>query len=1723
MEEKISPTNSSVSRGESQSANAGTNDLPATAPSSSGESKSRPGPEPGTNESEEVPGGTLHALFETQAKKRPKAIAVTLDDQRWTYQLLNERANQLAHHLMKLGVGPDVLVGICLERSLELIIAILGILKAGGAYVPLDLAYPKERVAFMLGDADVKLVLTQQNLLENLPDAPAPAATPTAAGRKTPGEPPAMLCLDKDRANIRQESTANPDGGVRSDHLAYVIYTSGSTGTPKGVLVTHRNVVRLFAATDAWFHFGPEDVWTLFHSYAFDFSVWEIWGALIYGGRLVVVPYLVSRSPAAFYALLAREKVTVLNQTPSAFRQLIWAEPAGETRQDLSLRHVIFGGEALELQSLKPWFERHGDQQPALINMYGITETTVHVTYRPLTRQDVNDRKVSVIGVPIPDLEIHILDDELKPVATGVAGELYVGGAGLARGYLNRPQLTAERFIPNPFSKIPGARLYRTGDLARLLPDGDIEYLGRCDQQVKVRGFRIELGEIESVLNRHAAVRESVVIAAEAGDGDNRLVAYAILHPGTTPSTTDLRDFLKVHLPDYMVPSVFMFLTALPLTPNGKVDRAALPHPDRVRPKLKDEFVAPQTAEEKLLAAIWAEVLEVHPVGIHDNFFELGGDSIRSIQVLARAHQQGLQLSLAQLFQEQTIHNLLRRPAIIPPAADKPEPVLPFSLISPADRQKLPQGLEDAYPALLLQRGMFFHNDLNPASAIFHDVFSFRIQFLFVQPKLEQAVAQFIARHPCMRTAFDLDHFSEPLQLVQPTARVPFTVEDLRHLNPGAQEQALDGWIAVEKRRPFDRGAAPLLRVHVQLYRDEVFQLIVSFHHAILDGWSLAAMLTEFLQDYSALMKGSGEQIPPPKIGFADYVALERRTVASEECRRFWQEKLKDPSIQMLPRLPEALRAGGMEQVRGPEIQIPGPVFEGLKALAQSAGVPLKSVLQAAHFRVMSLLQGKPDVISGLVTNGRPEEMDGERVIGLFLNTVPVRMQLNGGTWLDLVRQMFQAERELLPFRRCPLAEIQRITGGQMLFETAFDFVHFHVYRNLQGYQDMGFMEGHYFEANSFALFTTFMLDVTTTRLQMHCDYDPAELCLEQIEAICGYYMNTLAAMAAQPAGPYHLFSPLSAPERQRLSVEWNPTPKDYPRDKTIPELFEAQVKRTPDAVAVMYGEQQLTYRELNQKANCLARHLKKLGVGPEVLVGICVERSLVMVVGLLGILKAGGAYVPMDPAYPGERPAFILKDTQTPVLLTQRSLMASLPSHQAQVLLLDRPIPDAPPEDIPRSAAADNLAYVIYTSGSTGQPKGVQIPHRAVVNFLTSMQQEPGLSASDILLAVTTVSFDIAGLELWLPLTVGARVVLAQTTAAADGKRLAAQLARCGATVMQATPATWRMLLEAGWAGAPNLKILCGGDAWPEELVRQLLSRCGSLWNMYGPTETTIWSAVAKVERAEVPLIGPPIANTQFYVLDPQLQPVPVGVPGELHIGGDGLARGYLNRPELTAEKFIADPFSKLPGRRLYKTGDLVRYQAKGRIEFLGRMDDQVKIRGYRIELGEVEAVLRRHPNVRELVVVARATAAGEKRLVAYLVPWQTPAPTTRELRTLVKAQLPDYMVPSAFIALEALPLTPNGKVDRKALPEPDSRPEITEFVPPGTPTEKALAEIWCKILGLKQVGIHDNFFELGGHSLTATQLISRLGQLSDVEVTLRDLFDTPTVAGLSKRLEKI
>jgi amino acid adenylation domain-containing protein len=1650
-------------------------------------------------------GISLHRLFERQAVRHPDAVAVVCGGERLTYAELDARAGHLAARLRRLGVGPEVRVALWLDRSLELVTAVLGVLKAGGAYVPLDPSYPEGRLRFILEDAGVAVLVSVRELLERL----GPQSVET-------------VLLDE-----LEEVSADPGLYLDlPDSTAYVIYTSGSTGTPKGVPVSHANAVRLFSATQEWFGFDDRDVWTLFHSYAFDFSVWELWGALLYGGRLVVVPYWVSRSPEAFYDLLAEEGVTVLNQTPSAFHQLAAVEEEPGRRSELALRWVIFGGEALEPRRLRSWFTRHGDRQPALVNMYGITETTVHVTFRALSEADLEHG--SVIGAPIPDLYLQLLDPEGEPVPLGVPGEIHVGGAGLARGYLGRPELTAQRFVPDPFGPWPGARLYASGDLARRRPDGELEYLGRTDQQVKIRGFRIELGEIEAALARHPAVREVVVLARD-GQGEKRLVAYLGVGAGEAPGIEELRAFLRERLPEHMMPAVFMSLETLPLTAHGKVDRRALPEPDLARPELEAVYTAPRTPEEAILAEVWADVLEVDRVGVHDNFFALGGDSILSIRVRSLAAERGLHFELQDLFLYQTIEALAQGARR---TAGDLEALAPFSLVSPEDQERLPDGLEDAYPLSMLQLGMLFHSESGEGSIPYHNVSSFTLRGSLDVAALTRALARLAARHAVLRTSFDEVQFSEPLQLVHRETRIPLDFADLRVLSPAERKRVIGERFEAERSRRFDWSRAPLLRFWVHRLTDDTCELGVTEHHAIVDGWSFASLLAELFALYFEEIDGKPRALPPlTNVSFRDFIALERRTLASEESHRYWMERLAGHTFRELPRWP-ARPPVPRQRIHSVAIPLTAEAVEALGRLADTLGVPFKSVLLASHIRVLELLGGDPDVTTGLVVNGRPEVEGGERVLGLFLNTVPLRLRLTEGTWRDLVRAVFEAERDLLPYRRFSLAELQRRVGnGRPLFEVNFNYVHFHV---LQSTRDLEVLDVQTFAETSFALTVHCHRSALSSDLQMLLQYDARELHSAQVRMFSELYAHTLLAMARDPDAAWAFPLPLPEAQIHQVLREWSQTGSRPVSGLCAHQLFQAAARRSPDSAALLFKGEPLTYAELDRRSDLLAHALRRTGAEPGARIGLCFERSPEMVEALLAVLKVGAAYVPLEPGHPSERLAYILADSEISLLLTRERHLSHLSAGQAalpRTLLLDadREITAGLPDTRPsRPVDLDDLAYILYTSGSTGRPKGVMVSHRGLVNYLLwaveAYQVMEGTGAP----VHSALGFDLTVTSLLLPLVAGRTVTLLPE--GGDVEALAGMLRQAaGLSLVKITPAHLEglcHLLPAEECAGRARTLVIGGEALTFENLDFWRRNAPEtrLINEYGPTETVVGCCVHSLAPDDsgpgaVP-IGRAIANTWLYVVGPGFLPAPPGVSGELWIGGEGVARGYLNRPDLTAERFVPDPFGAEPGRRLYRTGDRVRHLPDGRLEFLGRIDYQIKIRGFRIEPSEIEAALRAHPRVMDAVVVAREGAAGDRRLVAYLGAEPEP-PSVDELREFLKGRLPEYMLPSTFVLLPQIPLTSNGKIDRSALPEPGQAARLERVaVPPRDEVELRLTQIWEDLLEMRPVGIRDDFFALGGHSLLALRLMGTIERLFGRRIPLSALLEASTVERLAHLL---
>ncbi|PBC75549.1 amino acid adenylation domain-containing protein [Streptomyces sp. TLI_235] len=1634
----------------------------------------------------------IHELIGRQAGLRPDAEALTSGEERTSYRDLEADANRLAHALRARGAGPGSLIGVHLRRGTALVTALLGVLKAGAAYLPLDPDAPHDRLAFMAEDAGVRILLTDRD------------AGPLDTGL---GDL-AVLSLDDPTtaADLAARPTDAPATGVGADDLAYVIYTSGSTGRPKGVMVTHRNVARLFTTTRPDFRFGPEDVWTFFHSYAFDFSVWEIWGALVHGGRLVVVPFDVSRSPQDLLDLLARERVTVLNQTPSAFTGLVsavGADPAAAER--LALRTVVFGGEALDPGTLAPWFDRFGDRLPLLVNMYGITETTVHVTHRPMTADDLAAGARSPIGGPIPDLRFHLLDSAMNPVPVGVPGEIHVGGPGVARGYLNRPGLTAERFVPDPFGGEPGARLYRAGDRARLRPDGEIEFLGRIDGQVKIRGFRIELGEIEAALAADPQVEAAVVAVHETATGDRQLVGYLVPAGGAEPDLARLRTSLGRRLPSYMVPAAFVRLDALPLTVNGKVDRCALPDPAADRLLAGREYVLPRTPVESELAEVWGEVLDLGHVGVIDNFFDLGGDSIRAVRVVGRLRERGYDVTVQDLFRRQTVAELAAPLRAAEPAA-APARVEPFALLRPEDRAALPDGLADAYPLSEVQSGMVYEMLADAERLLYHNVTGYLVRddAPFDPDALRTAVDTVTARHELLRTSFELA-LSEPLQLVHAAAEVEIRHLDLRPLTAQQREQALREAIRAERAEPFDLAdRGPLWRLTAVLEDDRRWRLLFTECHAILDGWSHNSLLTELLQRYRDAREGGPQtDSAPPAVRFADAVALERAALADPEHAAFWAGRVARGEVLTLPETwaDPAADAGGYE------LRVDfADLIPALQQLGRTAGAPLKSVLLAAHLTVLSRLTDQAPFLSGLVTNGRPEVRDGDRLLGMHLNTVPLLSPPPASTWHGLVEAVFAEEVALLPHRRYPLAAVRRGAATSVPpLEVMFNYLNFHVL-------DEDLLDS---DASIDDSPNEFPLAVSTEWGRLVLTFDGRRVARERGELLAAMYTRVLAAMAADPEGdPGRL--PLPAAEHA-AALAAGPVMAGRPvAARALGELVEEWIRRTPEATALAYGEQTLSYAALGERAGELAGRLAAAGVGRGDRVAIFLPRGIDGITAMLAVSRIGAAFVPLDPAHPQDRLAYVLDDAAVAAAVATAETAARLGIPAERTVLPGdhghAPAPAVRPYE-------GDAAYVIYTSGSTGRPKGVVVEHRGLHNLVHAHAELLGVRPGDRVLQFCATVFDVSVLEILMTLGSGATLVLAPAAELLPGEPLAELIRRQRVDHLVTVPSSLALLSPE--TCAPRTVSVIG-----EECSQALAARWAPrtrFINLYGPTEYTVVTTGEEIGTAQAiaerPTIGRPLPDTRALVLDTDLRPVPVGVPGELCLGGVGIARGYLGRPDLTADRFVPDPHGDTPGARLYRTGDRARLLADGRIDYLGRLDFQVKIRGFRIELGEIEAVLHRHPDVRHAVVVVRHDG-GEPRVVAYLVPGDT-APQDDDLLAFLREQLPEYMMPAHFVTLDELPTTGSGKVDRKALPAPDPRAAATTATAPRTPLERRIAEVFADVLGLETIGVEDDFFRVGGHSLLAMRAVARLRAAAGMDIDMRTMQRHRTVAALAAALD--
>ncbi|MFZ5515901.1 MAG: amino acid adenylation domain-containing protein [Candidatus Zhuqueibacterota bacterium] len=1994
---------------------------------------------------------SIQLLFEDQVEKTPDAIALNFNGTMLTYRELNERANRLAHYLKEMNVAPRVFVAMIMERSIDLIVATLGILKAGGVYVPLDTAYPKDRMAFMLEDIQAPVLLTQKDLLPIIPESTAK-----------------ILCVDANWDDIRTYGSENIPCATDGSSLAYVIYTSGSTGKPKGVAVPHQAITRLVRNTN-YVDITPEDKIAQAANASFDAATYEIWGALLNGATLVGMSKDLVLSSHQFVTYLREQGISIMFLTTALFNQIANEIPDAFA----TLKNLSFGGEAVDPNAVRQVVQAGPPKN--LLHVYGPTENTTFTTWFRVEQVPANVKTIP-IGRSIANTTNYVLDKMLNPVPVGVPGELFCGGDGLAEQYLNRPDLTAEKFIPNPFSRKGGQRLYRTGDLVRLLPDGAIEFIGRIDHQVKIRGFRIEIGEIESVLKNHPSLKDVIILAREDKPGERRLVAYVVPHEKQAPTTTELRSFLKEKLPDYMVPSFFMIMESFPINPNGKVDRKALPTPEMDRPDLDKEFVAPRDKLESALAAMWQDILGIEKVGIYDNFFELGGNSLQAAVFVNRikkefgedAHVRSIFMAptiaqfsmyiheyyghvIKEFFGEETVRTgdslrlgdrteqiekidaakvqQIRRiitplqpyqesaasqaknpPAVFvlspprsgstlfrvmlagnpklfaPPELDilsfntlaerrqafaddfsiwleatwraimeikncdletarsimeeserqqlsskefyrqlqewigdrllvdktpsypldieilkraeasfdkpyyihltrhpyatiysfleakldknffryehpfsrqelseiiwiichqnileflkdipeerqirinfeslvtYPEPILQGvceflnidfhpGMLKPYEGKKMTDGvtansqmvgdfkfylhkdidnraanrwkdvhttnflsdiaweiagkmnykktpdLDDspaaaarkrsAVPAIqpiprdgelplsFQQQRLWFLDQMEPGSPAYNIPVTIRIDGVFDVAAAEKCIQEIVRRHEVLRTHFTNEQGKAALRIA-PELRVPFVTLDISSLPEHLKEAEALNLALTEAKRPFLLDKDPLIRGLAIRLSEQSHVLVMTMHHIISDGWSTGVIIQEFAALYQSKTTGAGLVLPELKIQYADYANWQRQWLRGEvleEQLDFWREQLHGapPMLELPtdhPRPAEVTYSGASER-----FAFPAALTEAVKSFSKKENATEFMTLLAAFQVLLYRYSGEPDINVGTpIANRGQAELEG--LIGFFVNTLVIRSRMfDNPSYRALLQQVREASLGAYSHQELPFEMLvdklqpQRDMSHTPLFQAMFAFQNMPV-------QHLELPNCVISPFNIGSVTSKFELTMSIREYQGEfrgtLEYNTDIYEAATIKRMIQHFQVLLEHAVKFPDVTVADLPLLPVSEQRRILDEWNATVSDYPSETTIQQLFERQVEKNPDGIAVRYGEATLTYSDLNRRANQLGRYLRKQGVGPDVLVGVCMERSVELVVGLMGVLKAGGAYVALDPSYPKDRLAYILQDTRVPVQLTLARMNLEPLGVPVDELRLDADwaeIEKESGENPEHVAAPENLAYLIYTSGSTGRPKGVMMQHRSAINLWAGLNRSIYVNhpARSMRVSLNAPLLFDASVQQLVMLMSGHTLDILPQDARLDGFALLDYIRKSEIDVLDCVPSQLKMLIiaglfeEKGWV--PSI-LLPGGEAIDDITWKTLRdSEKTDAYNMYGPTECAVDSTICRVKESDGrPVIGRPINNARLYVLDKNLRPAPIGVPGELFIAGHGLARGYLNRADLTAEKFIPDPFGAAPGARMYRTGDLVRYVADGNVEFIRRIDHQVKVRGFRIELGEIEANLDQHPSLKEAVVIVREDEPGNKRLVAYLIPKNGEPPNISDLRSYLKTKLPEYMVPSAFVYLDKLPLTPNGKIDRKALPVPEvGRPELSgEFMEARNETEQKLAAVWQEVLGIDRIGVNDNFFELGGDSILTIQVIAKSKQRG-LQLTPKQLFQFPTIAGLAE-----
>ncbi|WP_223632375.1 amino acid adenylation domain-containing protein [Corallococcus sp. EGB] len=1615
-----------------------------------------------------------HEVFEAVVDATPEAEAVRTGEGGVRYREVEERANQLAHQLRGLGVGPEVRVGLLVERSVEWVVGMMAVLKAGGAFVPVDVTLPALRVGELLEESGAAVVLTHEAIADELPTGSA-----------------VLVLLDGDRERIARQPKTRPVKRVGAESLAYVLYTSGSTGKPKGVMVRHGGLANMAHAVAEAHGVKPEDRVLQFASPGFDASVAEVFSTLAAGASVCVAPREALMPGGALEATVKELGATVATLTPSVLGQV---EDGGLE----GLRTLISAGEAVSPGLVRKWSEGR-----RMLNGYGPTEVTVCASVAASLKAE----RVTV-GRPLGNVRLYVLDEAQRPVGVGVVGELYVGGAGLARGYLGQPGLTAERFVPDGFSGEAGSRLYRTGDLVRWGEEGEVEYVGRRDGQVKVRGMRLEVGEVEGVLGTHPGVKQVAVVARKEAGG-TKLWAYVV---GEVEAGA-LREWLRERVPEHMVPVVYGRLEALPLTASGKVDRAKLPALTAEATPRAQAFTAPRTPVEQLIADQWAELLKVERVGLTDNFFDLGGHSLIGTQVVSRLRELfGVELPLQQVFDAPTVELLAARVETLRARSEGASAMPPVVSVSRAGE----------LPLSFAQQRLWFLDRLEPGSPLYNVPAAVRMSGALDVGGLERCFAEILRRHEVLRTTFPVSG-QTPVQEIHAKGHLPLEVRDLTSLDESQRQPEVLRLAEAEARKPFNLSQGPLVRAVLLRLGETEHVLLLTMHHIISDAWSTGLLLRELGELYPAYLTGEQPSLPELTVQYADYAAWQRSWLNEEHLASelgWWKARLDGaPALLELPAdhpRPAVKTYRGTHRVQ----RMPVELQAGVRRLARSEGATPFMVLLAAFNALLSHLAGREDIVIGTDVAGR-DHREVEGLIGFFINQLVLRTRVErSASFRELLGRVRETTLSAYAHQHVPFEKLveainpERSLGHAPLFQVKLLLQNAPVPElRLPGLS----LRGVDFETGTAKLDLIVSFTEGAEGLTGVWEYSTDLYEERTVRRWMEGYERVVKALVEKPEQRVGEVEWMGLEERRRVVEEWNRTEKAYgAKEQCGHEVFEAVVDATPEAEAVRTREGGVRYREVEERANQLAHQLRGLGVGPEVRVGLLVERSVEWVVGMMAVLKAGGAFVPVDVTLPALRVGELLEESGVAVVLTREALADELPTGNAVLAFVDSArVAKQPKTRLAKRVGAESLAYVLYTSGSTGKPKGVMVRHGGLANMAHAVAEAHGVKPEDRVLQFASPGFDASVAEVFSTLAAGASVCVAPREALMPGGALEATVKELGATVATLTPSVLGQVEDGGLEGLRTL--ISAGEAVSPGLVRKW-SEGRRMLNGYGPTEVTVCASVAASLKAERVTVGRPLGNVRLYVLDEAQRPVGVGVVGELYVGGAGLARGYLGQPGLTAERFVPDGFSGEAGGRLYRTGDLVRWGEEGEVEYVGRRDGQVKVRGMRLEVGEVEGVLGTHPGVKQVAVVARKEAGGTK-LWAYVV-GEVEAGALREW---LRERVPEHMVPVAYGRLEALPLTASGKVDRAKLPAltAEATPRAQAFTAPRTPVEQLIADQWAELLKVERVGLTDNFFDLGGHSLIATQVVTRIGALFGRELALADLFERPTVSALAELLQ--